>query len=301
MEALNRCDSKYEPSILLPWLNEPEKLEAMMYVATGWQPGHPLTMISANKLREEFFKKFLQAYQERNYPLRDLSPQEAVLKAEELLGILPDMLFSLDCDKAGTWFLSNGLVSKPLLTKPAPGKKWHLKAPKEGQGPEHTLLTDRVRTWYCTQFFTESEHQRAVQQSEGEKTDLSDDDIPMPEAGPSFAAAGAPPPVGVPPVGVPAPVGDASAGNAPPVGVPPVVVALSALQDAAPGMPAPFANVVRQERSRTPSVQSCPSPAALHSPGSAMPSPLIPPSSLAGCQAPSLALSFMESDSLCVS
>ena len=149
ISCLERCDNKYGYHALLCYSHDENALDAFVFVATGWQPGHELF----ERDRDKFQAYFASIHADRGYPLRELSPEQALHRNKEALGLVPDLAFILDQDSWGQAYISNGMHST-LLPKPADGRTWTLCAPSPGEGPQRTLVTDGVSCYLAVDFFT---------------------------------------------------------------------------------------------------------------------------------------------------
>ena len=190
IESLHRCDGRFAPEFIMQYMEQEDALDSFVFHATGWQPGHPLALICGTRDREDYFKKFGNAHMDRGYPLRSTTAEQILESVRESLGFAPCLAFCLDIDKRGNYFLSNGVISKPITVAVSPGsadRGWSLKAPGPDQGPEFTVVTDGLQSFYCVNFFTQEEHDSAMK-ADG-KQPVDEEETPIPQGLPTFAAA----------------------------------------------------------------------------------------------------------------
>jgi len=163
-------------------------MNAFVFIATGWQPGHDLF----ERNREKFASFFAKQHGERGYPHRDYTPEHALENTREIFGLLPGAPYVLDTNSSGRQFVSNGMFSK-LLPPPFEGCKWDIYAPAPGQGPDHTIISDGIVHYYAGHFFT------------------GDDTQAAPACGPQAAPAFGPPTSAAAPCGLAPPAGPGAA------------------------------------------------------------------------------------------
>ena len=147
MEILERVEPRcFSKDALNQYSRDDNALDAMLCKATGWQPGHELIEHD----RELFFKAVHKRYADLAYPLRGLTPSDAIKEVQEAFGLAPALAYALDVDPDGRPFISNGVFSEPL---PITGRRWDIVGPPAGQGPEYTVVTDGVDHYYAFSFF----------------------------------------------------------------------------------------------------------------------------------------------------
>ena len=138
IECLERCESfNFNKSRLHQYSQDPDSLDALVYYATGWQPGHSLF----ERSRDEFYKYFQREHAARSYPLRAVTPEDALAQVKAAMGVeeKDEEAYSLSvCPQTGHQVLSNGVSSEYL---PA-GHAWALQPPPPGCGMDCAWLTD---------------------------------------------------------------------------------------------------------------------------------------------------------------
>ena len=82
IRCLERCDDKYSKEALMQWAQDEDALDAMVWVATGWQPGLELF----ERDRDTYFLYFQRQHSRQGYPLRAVGPQECIAQAEQQWG-----------------------------------------------------------------------------------------------------------------------------------------------------------------------------------------------------------------------
>ena len=144
MTCLERCDDKFSKEALIGFAQDEDALDAMIWVATGWQPGLELF----ERDRDNYFQYFLKQHSRKGYPLRELLPDDCVKLAAQHFGHIPTpcglpqlaqepgglqevqqnkcgLQYSIDVAGDGTAFISNGQLSTLL---PRTGRPWSITA-----------------------------------------------------------------------------------------------------------------------------------------------------------------------------
>ena len=150
--ALGRCDCKYTLDALLRYSHDDDAMDGLVFIATGWQPGHDLF----ERDREKIWQFVAKQHAERGYPLRDMTPEQALEKVASMFGKAPVLTYVIDKDNAGQQFISNGLHSN-LLPAPSAGRVWDIYAPQHGQDASFTIVSDGIQHYYAHSFFPESD------------------------------------------------------------------------------------------------------------------------------------------------
>ena len=148
IEGLERCEAtKFGHENLLCFSQTPDALDAMVWVATGWQPGHELM----ERTREELWKAMARQHAHRGYPLHKHSPESCIEAAQEMFGKAEDLGFTLDvCQHTGGQIISDGQFTHRLPVSPT---GWRLLAPDAGQPKEKTVISDGSRHYYAASLF----------------------------------------------------------------------------------------------------------------------------------------------------
>jgi len=149
IEGLARCEpSKFGHENLLCFSQVPDALDAMIWMATGWQPGHELV----ERMREDFWKAMARQHAHRGYPLHKHTPESCVTAAEEAFGKAEELGFTLDvCRQTGQQLISDGQFTHRLPVSP---KGWQLVAPEPGQPKEKTVITNGSEHYFAASLFT---------------------------------------------------------------------------------------------------------------------------------------------------
>ena len=147
--ALERCNpTAFSTDKLTSWSHNEDALDAMMYIATGWQPGTDLPTLN----RMEFARIFQRVHMDKGSPLLQTTPEKAVADVQQMLGLAPLLSYMLEKDpKTDQQLMSDGLFS---VRMPA-GSTWTLQAPLAGEGPEKTTVFNKSHNLLAASFFTE--------------------------------------------------------------------------------------------------------------------------------------------------
>ena len=151
IDTLERCGGRsFSKENLLRWANDLDALHAMLWVATGWQPGMDLLASS----REEFTRQAARQHGDRAHPLLNMTPEECITKAKEAFGVADALAFTVDVDPhTQGQYISDGKFSVRL---PATAGMWQLHVPSKGQGgPEQTTLSDGKVNYLASSLFTQ--------------------------------------------------------------------------------------------------------------------------------------------------
>ena len=160
--ALERSDDKFGRDALMQYAQQPDALDAMMWVATGWEPGLDLF----EREREAFFLSFCRAHARRGYPLRNTTPEACIelvsqkfghqaapvggleqpaQAAEGGLQQLAPVNYFIDVVTDGTVFISDGNLARPL---PQTGRAWKI---------INGIVTDGVYEYLPQGFFQQAD------------------------------------------------------------------------------------------------------------------------------------------------
>ena len=148
MEALERCCSnKFAKETLLTYAQDEDSLNAMVWFATGWQPGTDLPAFN----REDFCRAFSRLHADRGHPLLKTEPEKVLVAARQVFGMAEKLSFTLDiCPKTGQQFISDGRFSHRL---PIGRQCWELFAPPLGKGPDCTIVSNGQQHVYANSLF----------------------------------------------------------------------------------------------------------------------------------------------------
>ena len=128
----------------MKYSHDEDAMNALMFMATGWQPGHDLF----ERDRERFLGYVTKQHADRGYPLQRMAPEQVIEQVKSIFGQAMALAYVLDKDNMGQQYISNGMHSS-MLPAPVAGRVWDIYAPQHGQDVSSTIVSDDVQRCYA--------------------------------------------------------------------------------------------------------------------------------------------------------